>query len=277
MLPARTHAPTRAREPGREGEFVERLSRADPHSGEHSRTGAWSPRPGHGSSPQLSRSASSGWQPCCAQPAGVPPWMASRIVGSAPSSRSVSTASRLAGLRGEMEGGHALAVVRPAEGAARVHVGAELDEAADRRDAPVRRRPGQRRAAVRIGIEVGAELDEPLDRLDAIALRGPHERLVEDLLRIVGRLPGGKAAVRAVEAAVRARCRRAGELVDQVDEPEPGRDTQVARLEPEHVDDLAMAPEERGNRVACRRRRARRGRCGRRPRAGARASSRSFP
>ena len=152
---------------------------------------------------------------------------------------------RLAGLCGEMEGGHALAVVGPAEGPTRVYVRAELDEAADRRDASVHRRPSQRRAAVRVGIEVGAEVDEPLDRFNAVALRRPHERLVDDLLRIIGRLPGRKAAVRAVETAVRAGRGRAGELVDQVDEPEPGGNAQVARLEPEQVDDLAVAPEER--------------------------------
>ena len=85
----------------------------------------------------------------------------------------------LTGLRREMERGHTLAVGGPAEGPASVHVGAELDESTERRDAPVHRRPGERRAAVRIRIDVGAELDEPLDRLDAVALRGPHERLVE--------------------------------------------------------------------------------------------------
>src|SRR5438128_1371139 len=91
-------------------------------------------------------------------------------------------------------------------------------------------------ACVQVRLEVGAGLDEPPDRLDAVALRGPHERLVEDLLRVVGRLPGRKAAVRAVEAAVRARRGRAGELVDQVDEAEPGSDAQVARLESEYID-----------------------------------------
>ena len=51
--------------------------------------------------------------------------------------------------------------------------------------------------------------------------------------------------MRTVEAAVRAGGRRPRELVDQFDEPEPRRDAQVARLEPEQVDDLPMAPEER--------------------------------
>src|SRR5438067_1963943 len=153
----------------------------------------------------------------------------------------------LAGLRGEMEGGHALAVLGAAEGPAPIDVGAELDEAADRRDPSVARCPGERCAAVRIGVEVRAQFDEPLDRLDAVALSSPYERLVEDLLRIVGRLPGRKAAVGAVEAAVRARRGCAGELVDQVDETEPGRDAQVARLEPQQVNDLTVAPEERGD------------------------------
>ena len=57
-----------------------------------------------------------------------------------------------------------------------------------------------------------AELDEPLDRLDAVALRRPHERLVEDLLRIVGRLPGResrRAGGRSRGARPPRACRRA--------------------------------------------------------------------
>lgn len=63
-----------------------------------------------------------------------------------------------AGLRGEMQGGHALSVVGAAEGPATIDVGAELDEAADRRDASVACGPGQRRAAIRVSVGVGAEL-----------------------------------------------------------------------------------------------------------------------
>ena len=44
---------------------------------------------------------------------------------------------------------------------------------------------------------------------------------------------------------MRAGRRRAGELADQVEPPEPRRDAQVAGLEPEQVDDLAVAPEQR--------------------------------
>jgi hypothetical protein len=55
----------------------------------------------------------------------------------------------------------------------------------DRRRAAVCCRPGERGPAVWVGVEVGADLDEPVDRLDAVALGGPHERLIEDLLRIV--------------------------------------------------------------------------------------------
>src|SRR6478672_3586652 len=151
----------------------------------------------------------------------------------------------LARMRGEMQGGHALAMVGATEGSARVHVGAKFDEAANRRYAPVAGRPGERRTTVRVGVGISTKLDEPLDHLDTVALRRPDERLVEDLLRIVGGLPGGEAAVRTVEASVRARRGRAAELVDQVDESEPSGDAQVARLEPEQIDDLAMTPEER--------------------------------
>ena len=118
----------------------------------------------------------------------------------------------LAGLRREVERRHALAVIRPAERAALVRVGAELDELADRGDAPVRGRPRERRAAVGIGVDARAELDEQLDRLDPVGLRRPHERLVEHLLRVVGRLPGResrRAAGRSRDARRPRACRRA--------------------------------------------------------------------
>src|SRR5581483_10216859 len=60
----------------------------------------------------------------------------------------------LSGLGGEMEGRDALPVRRPAEGADPVDVGTELDQAADGCDAPVRRRPGERSAAVGVGLDV---------------------------------------------------------------------------------------------------------------------------
>ena len=93
------------------------------------------------------RSASSAWPPNSAQPAGVPSCSASRMrrVGAELEQR----LDRLAppGLRGEVERRHALAVVGPAERAALVRVGAELDELPDRRDAAVHGRPD--RAACR--------------------------------------------------------------------------------------------------------------------------------
>ncbi len=51
--------------------------------------------------------------------------------------------------------------------------------------------------------------------------------------------------MRAVEPTLRAGRRRPGELLDQVEPTEAGRDPQVARLEAEQVDDLPVAPEER--------------------------------
>src|SRR3954449_12352314 len=92
---------------------------------------------------------------------------------------------------------------RPAEGRLAAGIRSELDEPPDRRDAPARRGPDQRRPAVGIAVGVGAELDERAEHVDAVALGGPHERLVEDLLRIVGRLPDREAGVRPVEAARR--------------------------------------------------------------------------
>src|SRR5438552_2707441 len=97
-----------------------------------------------------------------------------------------------------MDRGDALAVTGPAEGAALIRVGAQLDE-------------------------------EP-NRLDAIRLRRPDERLVEHLLRIVEGLPGGEAAVGTVEAAVRSSLWSTDELVDQLKLAEAGGDTEVDRL-----------------------------------------------
>ena len=66
-----------------------------------------------------------------------------------------------AGLRGEVERGHALAVIRPAERAA---AGSRRRRArrASRTDAtrPFDRRPRERRAAVGVGVDPRAELDE---------------------------------------------------------------------------------------------------------------------
>ena len=75
----------------------------------------------------------SSWPPNCAQPSAMPPWMASRIVGSAPRSRSVSHGVDLPGLGGDVDRGYAHAVVRPAEGSQPVRLGAELDERPHRR------------------------------------------------------------------------------------------------------------------------------------------------
>jgi len=98
-------------------------------------------------------------------------------------------------------------------------------------DAADRRRPGERRAAVDVGVDRRPALHEPLQRGEAVVARRPGERLVERLLRI-GRVrcPRGEAAVRAVEAAVVAR-RAVGEhRLDQLDVPEPGGGAQVARV-----------------------------------------------
>ena len=155
--------------------------------------------------------------------------------------------SAAARLSRQMERGHTLAVIGPAEAAAGVRIGAELEEPPYRLDPAVHRRPRERRPAVGIRVEAGAELGEPRDRLDPIALRSPDERLVEDLLRIVARLPGRKTAVRPVERAVQAGRLRPSQLIDQVDAAEPRRDAQVPRLFAEQPDDLTMPPEERGD------------------------------
>src|ERR671931_2572552 len=110
----------------------------------------------------------------------------------------------LPGLRGEVDGGYPLAVARPAEAAAPIRVGAELDERAGGGGVALHRPPGERRTAVRVCVHPGAALDQQADRLDAIGLGRPDERLVEHLLRIVGGLPLGEAAVWTIEAAVRS-------------------------------------------------------------------------
>src|SRR3954465_3515712 len=73
----------------------------------------------------------------------------------------------LAGLRCEVDRGDTLTVARAAECAALIGIGAEVDERANGVDAAVDRRPRERRAAVRVGIDARAELDEQPDRLDA--------------------------------------------------------------------------------------------------------------
>ena len=137
--------------------------------------------------------------------------------------------------------------LRPAERAALVRVGAELNKRADRVDAAVGRGPGQRSASVRVRVDAGAELDEEPDRVDPVRFRRPHERFVEHLLVVIGGLPGGEPAVGSVEAAVRAGLRRAGQLPDQLQVAEAGGNAQVERLSAEQCGDLAVAPEERRN------------------------------
>src|SRR4051794_9142189 len=151
----------------------------------------------------------------------------------------------LSGLCGEVEGGDALAVAWSAEGAALVGVGAQLDERADRVRAAVCRGPREWGTAVDVGAGASAELGEQPDRFDPVGFGGPDERFVEDLLWFVAGLPGGEAAMGPVEAAVRAGLRRAGELANQQQVAEAGRDAQVVRFATEEIGDLAMAPEER--------------------------------
>jgi hypothetical protein len=147
----------------------------------------------------------------------------------------------------------ALAVVGPAEGRAPVRVGAESDEGPDRPDAAAGGRPGERRAPIDVGVRVGAPLDQRRQRVGAIGARRPRERLVEDLLRIVGGPPGREAAVGAVEGAVGAGLGaeasvRPDQLVDQVEEPQAGRRPQVARMKAPIQGELhrhPVAPEER--------------------------------
>jgi hydrogenase expression/formation protein HypE len=96
---------------------------------------------------------------------------------------------------------HAFAVGGASEGAAAIRVGAEFRQAANRGGPPLRRSPRERRAAVGVSLDLSAELDQTVDCLDAVRLRRPDERLVENLLRVVGRRPSRESAVWAVEAA----------------------------------------------------------------------------
>ena len=60
----------------------------------------------------------------------------------------------------QVEGGHALAMVGPAEAAAGVRIGAELEEPPHGLDPAVHRRPREGCPAVRIRVETSAELGE---------------------------------------------------------------------------------------------------------------------
>ena len=107
-------------------------------------------------------------------------------------------------LRREVQSGDPLAVLRAAERGPLVGIGAECDERPDRRDAAAGGGPGERGAAIDVGVDGGAARDELGERVGAVAARGPGERLVERLLRVVRRAPRREAAVRPVEPAVGA-------------------------------------------------------------------------
>ena len=92
----------------------------------------------------------------------------------------------LSRLRGEVDCGDSFTVARSAEGASLIRVGAKLHKSADRAYAAVRRRPRERRTAVRIGVDSGAQFDEQRYRICPIGLGRPDERFVEHLLRMVG-------------------------------------------------------------------------------------------
>jgi hypothetical protein len=89
--------------------------------------------------------------------------------------------------------------------------------------------------------------------VDAVAAGRPRQRLVDDLLRVVGWPPGREAAVRPVEPALRPRLERQApvapdELVDQVEPAQPGGGARVARVQAvlgEQLGGRAVAPEQR--------------------------------
>ena len=110
-------------------------------------------------------SASSGWPPNPAQPAGVPPCSASsdRAVGAGLEQQG-SNCPASARLSRQVERGHALAVVGPAEAAAAVRIGAELEEPPHRLDPDPYRGTALtwvvvRVEAVRRLLELGADPD----------------------------------------------------------------------------------------------------------------------
>ena len=195
-----------------------------------------------------------------AQPAAVPSWSASRIVGSAPSSSSASTASR----RPAWAARWSAVTPSPWSGPPKVPrwftSAPSSTSLPDDSTRPFAAAQVSARAAVGVGVDARAELDEELEHLDAVALRRPDERLVEHLLRVVGRLPRREAAVRAVEGAVGARLRASRQLADQLGQPEPGGDAQVAAARGRAAGRPRGAPRRAPRSAACRRRRAPRGR-----------------
>ena len=130
---------------------------------------------------------------------------ASAIVGSAPSSSSASTASLLPDCAARWRA----VTPSPWSGPPKVArwFGSAPSSTSFRIEStrPFDGGPDQSGAAVGVGLDARAELDELRQHLDPVGLRGPDERLVEHLLRVVGGLPGGEAAVGAVEGAVGAR------------------------------------------------------------------------
>ena len=169
----------------------------------------------------------------------------SRIVGSAPSSSSASTASR----RPAWAARWSAVTPSPWSGPPNVprRFGSAPSSTSSRTEStrPFTAAQVERRAAVGVGVDPRAELDEQRQRLDPVALRRPDERLVEHLLRVVRRLPGGEAAVGPVEArcAPAAGSRRARRISSG--RPRPAATRRFPGSSPSSGDDLAVAPEER--------------------------------
>ena len=95
-------------------------------------------------------------------------------------------------LCGQVQGGGRLAVIGAAERGASVGVGAEVEQAADRRGVSARGGPAERGAAVDVGVDTRAARYKQVKRLEPVVAGRPRQRFVEDFLRLVGRAPGGK-------------------------------------------------------------------------------------
>src|ERR1700693_4552037 len=102
-------------------------------------------------------------------------------------------------LRRHMQRGDALAMRESAEGAFAIDGRTVVDQPCGRFHAIANRGPDEWSPSIRVGIETRPSPQEPGEHLRSAALAGPDQRLVQNLLRIRGRLPIREPAVRPVK------------------------------------------------------------------------------
>jgi len=155
-------------------------------------------------------------------------------------------------LRRHVKRGDSLAVRRSSKRRFLIDIRAVVQQPSHGFRATAKRGPNERRASIRIGVHAGACPNQTFQHTHAIALAGPNERFVEKLLRIVGRLPFGKPAVRTIEAPggtslSSERAIGVETRVHEVRHTESGRHAEIAwggRMLPQQFRCLAMPPKQ---------------------------------